>query len=481
MQTHFAGAAAVFIGQLVETGADIHEDWSVSAAGRLKVERWFKGTQVPEVRVLLPSGFPRGARLLLFARTNSPADRLRQTQSRRAWQPDGKRADAAPKVPDADIPDLTAAGACSAAAFALNAASVAPLPGYSDDKARAWAVALSNDLLKALEAMPAAGDGGRLELALRAFDMSDFMQRTELRVELKEAKDAAPGGLKLSGPSTVQHLSVYWNAPRNGWGGWGRDRLPAGEYRLEGLEVPGYDLYCGGGSGPDCARVTVEDRGRVRHELFYIPEARLQVKLVDQQGVPVEGQGLLKVRRLSADPAGIPFRPSREATFVAHPPADQSAHHLGLSAGRYAIEWLLPRVAPGQPDDWPWARKVLASTALPLHEGSNVAVTRGDNLVTLTLPEEARPAELRARAPGCKPGGVFQVSLLTEWRPGRSAGMQNVAMEVSDRCEIRYQGFAGQHLHLHYARSPSETWVAWVELQPGQNQVDLMPQKAQPH
>ena len=479
-RSHFAAAAAVFVGQVVEVGAKVEEDWSTSTVARLKPERWLKGAEAPEVRVLLPQWFRRGARLLVFARTNTAADRLRLTESRRRHQwLDGRAVDTAVKVPDADIPDLTAAGACEESAFPLNSASLSQAPGGADAAGSDRFVALANDMLKALEAVP-AGSGGRLQLTLNAFDMSDAMpQMTWLSTELRAAKGSVSVGLKLRGPSTIQHLAVRWFGPHaSGANAWMGEALPAGEYRVEVPRLPGYEVQCWRDPRADCSRVKVEDRGLVRHDVFYVPNARLKVKLVDGQGAPAQGMGLLRVRRLSGDLPGLPFPVSREASFVVRP-LSPDFNYLGLSDGRYAVEWLVPEVVPGKSGDWPWARKVSRSTALPLRGGQVVDIVPGDNFVTVTLPAEIRSAELRVRVPGCKPSGQLQGELLTEWRSGRAAAMKDIVDDSLDgACELRYQGFSGQHLHLHYFDSRSDLSAqAWVVLQAGENWVELVPSK----
>ena len=162
-QTQFAQAAVVFVGQLIEVGGGINEGWSVSAIGRLKAERWFKGAEAAEVRVLLPLGFRPGDRLLVFARTNPPADRLRQTEGPRRYQRlDGKPSDTAASVPDAEMPDLTAAQACDESAFPLSRASLSAVPSRRNAAGSDRIVILTNEMLKVLETLPTAGSGGRL-------------------------------------------------------------------------------------------------------------------------------------------------------------------------------------------------------------------------------------------------------------------------------------------------------------------------------
>jgi hypothetical protein len=149
-QTYFAESASVFVGQLVEVGRKAGAEWDVSEVGRLKAERWFKGDAVPEVRVLLPLGFKPGARLLVFARTNALADRLHQTDGRRWWV-EGKPGEVPVKVPDADIPDLTAAGACQHSVFELDGATEPPTArssGTSPGDRRLWG---GNGMLRILE------------------------------------------------------------------------------------------------------------------------------------------------------------------------------------------------------------------------------------------------------------------------------------------------------------------------------------------
>lgn len=151
-------AAVVFVGQLMEVGDGIDEGWHMSAIGRLKAERWFKGAETAEVRVLLPLGLQPGARLLVFARTNPPADRLRQTEDRRRSQRlAGKPGDAAAAVPDADMPELTAAGPCDESAFPLDRASASAVHRLRNAAGSDRLVVLTNEMLKTLE----AGGGGQ--------------------------------------------------------------------------------------------------------------------------------------------------------------------------------------------------------------------------------------------------------------------------------------------------------------------------------
>jgi hypothetical protein len=130
--------------------------WALSCVA----ERWFKGEAAAEVRVLLPLGFRPGARILVFARINPLADRLRQAGGRRRYlQMQGKVGDPDVAVPDVDIPDLTAAGACATSAFPLNKASGGYIPDVRDAGGIDRVAALTNKMLKVLEVRPAAGSG----------------------------------------------------------------------------------------------------------------------------------------------------------------------------------------------------------------------------------------------------------------------------------------------------------------------------------
>lgn len=349
LRTRLAEASVVFIGELLEAGREVRGPWSAWVPGRLKAERWFKGAEAPELRVLLRPGFRPGARLLVFARANTLDDRLMLAR----FRPDGSGpVDAHSTTRAADLPGWTAGDDCMATAYALTADSFIQHPGAADEAAVASVLAASNTLLAGLQTLPPAGSGGRLELMLHAYGWGDFSPRAKLRAEIQQAGETRPQAPTLRGPSTLQPLSMRWRAPEGGAPQWVRDGLPAGEYRLEGLRAAGFVLYCAQGSGPDCERIVLQDRGVTRHELTYLPDANLQVRLVDSRGLPVQGQGPLTVRRISENLPDLPFADSREVAFVAHRPANNSAHSLSLSAGRYAIEWLQVRAAP-MPSDAP--------------------------------------------------------------------------------------------------------------------------------
>lgn len=63
---------------------------------------------------------------------------------------------------DADIPDLTAAGACVASAFPLNKASGGYIPDVADAGGIDRIAVLSNEMLKVLETLPATRSGAQI-------------------------------------------------------------------------------------------------------------------------------------------------------------------------------------------------------------------------------------------------------------------------------------------------------------------------------
>ncbi|RZJ08090.1 MAG: hypothetical protein EOP39_14675 [Rubrivivax sp.] len=149
-RAYFTESVSVFVGQLVEVGRQAGSEWDVSAVGRLKAERWFKGEASPEVLVLLPLGFKPGARLLVFARTNTLADRLRQTDGRRWWV-ERKHGEPPAKDPDVDIPDLTASGACQHSAFELDGGAQPPTARASGASPGGLELRGVNEMLRMLE------------------------------------------------------------------------------------------------------------------------------------------------------------------------------------------------------------------------------------------------------------------------------------------------------------------------------------------
>lgn len=302
VQQKFNEASAVWVGRVKAIGDKLSyrgDMFNASQKVEFTVERWLKGRGGAEVGAVVPAGSAEavGQRLLVFARPNTPQQRLEQTRIRWATRrqdaamalakgangllADPERFEALMASADrsrelvtvaaADIPLLTAAiGACEFSVFPFGelaaeaGAGRSVLPDPFDNQ--------GEDLLWRLENMPPAGTGGRLWLSLEV-EMAPAMADVAVHAEIRPAASPTEGVVGLLGDGQGERrFGVRWLDLVQRRSALSPVTLPPGSYRLELPTLPGYQLRCPPVLHQDeCLSFTVADGELVLRKLFYTP------------------------------------------------------------------------------------------------------------------------------------------------------------------------------------------------------------------
>lgn len=509
-EKQFAEASAVVVARIQELGDRLDNgfSWDQQQIVRLKVERQFKGGLGGDVRITVPAHLPLGERLLLFVHPNPPEERLAQTRGRWAWRQfvkaealaaaangrrseleksnrmndEGRRADELVTTVDADIPLLSAGGVCSRSVYRLSN-DPAKSPGARTALPPAMGMS-GDDILWLLETTPAAGSSGQAWLTVDVENpFGDILSQQAMAAPLR-AEEAKPGdALTLRGPEGVRRLRIQWPKAGEPRPPLTPTALPPGLYQIELPELPGYKLNCWRVTiADDCHSFLVGDGSVVQRAFFYRPAAWLSVALTQSDGRMVYAAGLIRVRRLSPWPAGLPFQPAGVAvdTFeqrgrFSTPGAEQPKGALfTLPPGRYAVDLVLPKLAPSAAGEAASARRVASVVALPLRGGESVETTAKGVRFTAPVPAALKPARLKIRVPGCADGSLG-VEMLTTVQPGELAVAQGAAMSrLSEQCEYVHNGYIGQTVQVRFDPRWNETLLAgWVELNSSDTVIEL--------
>jgi len=241
---------------------------------------------------------------------------------------------------------------------------VLPLDG--DDPLRDEA----RGLLDALRALPVAGSGG------------------ELRVDLRDERQE-PVAAELGFASPTHVFSLHTDAQGHGQ----LDAVPDGSYRLVTTAPTGYRYGC----VPECAVLTVRDRGLDEYTLRKLPGATLHVRLVDVAGIALALPAQFDLFREDGTRSG-PLGTSSASYEIGGDARDAERGYV--VPGRYRLALVLPEFSV----DGTLAKTTRVTRRF---DGGRAAadapvldVSEGDNIAQFHLPTDLQPIRVRLRFAG---------------------------------------------------------------------------------